>query len=123
MKRLTLGLMMVGLLTIAVSVTAQNGKTFTGEVTDFKCADFGSHTNMISTSQASDHPIKDGKECTLICEKRGLKLMLQNNKDRTVYMLDDQKKAEEFAGAKVTVTGTLDANKTNLKVASITAGS
>src|SRR5580700_3937840 len=109
MKRLTFGLMVLALVTFAaVRVTAQKGKSFTGEITDFKCADFGSHTNMISTSQGTDKPIKDAKECTMICAKRGLKYVLQNNADKTAYILDDQTKPAQFAGQKVTVMGTLD---------------
>jgi hypothetical protein len=40
-----------------------------------------------------------------------------------VYQLDDQKKAQGFAGAKVKVTGTYDTSSKTIHVANIQPGS
>jgi hypothetical protein len=53
----------------------------------------------------------------------GGKYTLFDPSTKTAYQLDDQKKPATFAGAKVTVTGTLNATTKTIHVASIKAGS
>lgn len=87
-------------------------KTFRGEIADSQCA-----LNVHSLSQshkemiAMKPEIKTDAECARFCVKeRGGRFMLQT-KDK-VYKLDAQVLAEEWAGQKVKVVGTLDP-KTN----------
>ena len=88
-------------------------KTFRGEIADSQCA-----LNVHSLSQshkemiAMKPEIKTDAECARFCVKeRGGKYVLQT-KDK-VYKLDAQVLAEQWAGQKVKVVGTLDP-KTNV---------
>jgi hypothetical protein len=49
----------------------------------------------------------------------GAKYVLYNPATKTTYELDDQKKPEQFAAQKVTVTGSLDAATNTIHVESI----
>src|SRR5437870_9290938 len=64
----------------------------------------------------------DDKSCTLMCVKNG-KFVLADRDHKRVYQLDKtgQKKAREFAGQKVTVTGRVTGN--SIKVTAIQAAS
>ena len=118
MKSLTLPFL-AGLMLVAVSLAAQGGNTFTGEIMDSACAKMGSHEGMMKS-----HPnMKTEKDCTLGCVKAGSQYVLYDSSTKTVYELSDQKKPEQFAGQKVTVTGKLDKGsntitETNIKPAS-----
>lgn len=88
-------------------------KTFRGEIADSQCA-----LNVHSLSQSHKEmmemkpEIKTEADCARFCVKeRGGRFMLQT-KDK-VYKLDAQVLAEQWAGQKVKVTGTLDP-KTNI---------
>lgn len=94
-------------------VRAQSDRTFDGEVADSQCA-----TNVHSLSRSHREMIEMGKagntpsECTHYCvTHRGGKYVLQVKGD--VYKLDRQDLAENMAGLKVRITGTLDP-KTNI---------
>lgn len=101
---------------LAVSLSAQRSATFTGEIVDSPCALLGAHEKMALKGE-------NNKDCTIRCVKLGGKYALLDAANKTWYQLDDQKKAEAFAGAKVTVTGTADATTKTLKVATIKAAS
>jgi hypothetical protein len=113
MKRLAIG---VGCLVASLSIFAQAPQTFKGEIIDSQCAALGGHQVM---AQKSESP----KDCTNRCVGMGGKYTLFDSSTKTAYQLDDQKKPAMFAGAKVTVTGTLNAATKTIKVASIKAGS
>jgi hypothetical protein len=94
---------------------AQNEHTFTGEVMDSQCAKLGAHAEMMK-----DHKeLNTAKECTLACVKNGDKFVLFNGATKVVYQLDDQNKPVQFAGANVTVTGTLDDSNKTIHVSDI----
>jgi hypothetical protein len=58
-------------------------------------------------------------ECTRACvDVHGASYVLYDGKD--VYMLNDQRMPEKFAGQKVKVTGTLDAKTKTIRVDTIT---
>ncbi len=97
---LVLGLVAVGL----VSAADAKATTITGYVTDSHCKDMGA---------------KEGhKDCALKCaHEKGGKLGVWDATSSKFYAFDDQKKAEEFAGSTVTVTGTVEGE--TIKVASI----
>ena len=99
---------------LAVSLSAQKAATFTGVVMDSPCALLGGHDKMALKGE-------NDKDCTLRCVKAGGKFALNDTANKTWYTLDDQKKAEAFAGAKVTVTGTADAATKTIKIATIKA--
>jgi hypothetical protein len=98
---LVVGLAAIGL---AAAGDAKAPSTITGYVTDSHCKDMGA---------------KEGhKDCAVKCaHEKGAKLGVWDAASSKFYTLDDQKKAEEFAGMNVTVTGTVDGE--NLKVATI----
>jgi hypothetical protein len=101
----------LGLLLIAALVPAQGKQTFAGAITDSMCA-AGDHSRMRMGPTAA--------ECTIACvDAHGASFILYDGKK--VFALSDQKTAEKFAGAKVMVTGTLDAATSTIRVDSITA--
>jgi len=106
----------------ASSFAAQKQQTITGEVMDSSCAKMGSHEMMekqhnMPASAASD------KACTTACIKAGAKLVLYDSATKTSYEIDDQKKAEQFAGEKVKVTGTVDTANSSIHIAKIAKAS
>ncbi len=92
--------------------------TFTGEIMDSQCAQMGSHDNMMKGEGA-----KNAKECTIACVKSGGKYALYDPTAKRAYQLDNQKKAGEYAGQKVTITGTLDSGTDSIHVTGIQPGS
>ena len=104
MKTTAIG--MIGLLIIAgslsaqraPSISAQNGETFTGEITDSLCAQ-GRHIEIL----------KSERNCMLTCVKSdGSQFVLYNSETKRIYNLDDQLQPEAFAGQEVIVIGTYD---------------
>jgi hypothetical protein len=112
----TLGLTLAtSILLCGLSLVAQQNQTYIGEVMDSACAKMGSHDAMMKS-----HPnMKTAKDCTLGCVKAGSKFVLYNSSNKIVYELDDQKKAEQFAGQMVTVAGNLDRASGIIHVANI----
>src|SRR5262245_8087347 len=76
-------------------------------------------TGYITDSHCKGEGAKDGhKDCALKCAKeKGATLGVWDATNSKFYALDDQKKAEEFAGSSVTVKGTVDGE--TIKVSSI----
>ncbi|MBI2185782.1 MAG: hypothetical protein HYU37_01520 [Acidobacteria bacterium] len=104
-------LLFVLLVLAAVSTAAQDAKTFTGVITDSMCAYTGHASMKMGPTDA---------DCTRACvEAHGAQYVLLDGKN--VYGLSDQKTPEKFAGAKVTVTGVLDAKTKMIQVKSISA--
>lgn len=101
---------------LAVSLAAQKPQTFAGEIMDQQCALLGGHMLMQQKGESA-------KDCTNRCVSIGGKYVLYDAGTKTVYMLDDQKKPQPFAGGKVQVTGSLDASTKTIHVASIKAAS
>jgi len=91
--------------------------TLQGSITDSQCA-----YNVHSETHSHEWMIKrgvqdasDDKSCTLHCVKdMGGSYVLVVKKD--IYRLDDQVKAEMFAGKNVKASGTLDARTHTLHV-------
>jgi hypothetical protein len=103
--------LLFGLLVIAALSAAPARLRFTGVITDSMCAK-GDHSQMRMGPTDAD--------CTLACvEAHGATYVLYDRK--AAYMLSDQKTPEEFAGQKVTVTGSLDAKTNTIQVDSIVA--
>ena len=103
--------LLLSLLTVAALSAAPGQRIFTGTITDSMCAT-GDHSRMRMGST-------DG-ECTVACvEAHGAAYVLYDGKES--YTLSDQQTPEKFAGKKVTVTGTLNAQTKTIQVDSITA--
>src|SRR5690348_1528101 len=85
--------------------------TLHGAIMDSQCA-FNVHSDAHSHEWMTKRGIQgatDEESCTQHCVKdMGGSYVLVAKKD--VYKLDDQVKAEQYAGKKVKVSGTLDAN-------------
>ena len=86
-----LGILLAAGLSLA---SPGNDKTFVGSISDSMC---GAKHMMAGES---------AKDCTLQCVKGGAKYILIDPSGK-IYQLSDQKTPEQFAGAKVNVTGTL----------------
>ena len=112
---------LAGVTTWAAQGHGADEKTFRGEIADSQCA-----LNVHSLSQshkemiAMKPEIKTDAECARFCVKeRGGRFMLQI-KDK-VYKLDAQVLAEQWAGQKVKLTGTLDPKTNTITVEKIEA--
>ena len=115
MKRLAIGLAAT-LAFLTVSFAAPKDESFSGEIMDSQCALLKGHEKMVQKGE-------NLKDCTIRCVSIGGKYVLFDRAKNMRYQLDDQKKAEQFAGAKVTVIGSYDAaiktiHTTNIKPAS-----
>jgi hypothetical protein len=113
------GFAAVGILAAAFSFSVPAKAAdmkFTGEIMDSACAKMGSHAKMIDSGK-----MKDGKSCTMGCVKGGASYVLYSAAKKTTYMLDDQTKPADFAGDKVTVTGTYDKATKTIHVTDIKA--
>jgi hypothetical protein len=106
----------IATLSLAASIALPQSRSFSGEIMDSQCAKMGTHAKMMPGVEA-----KNAKECTIKCVKIGGKYTLFDASSKSAYQLDNQDKAAEFAGQKVTVTGTLDAASKTIKVESIAA--
>ena len=85
----------------------------TGEIIDSVCAIDGSHVRMQKTGS------KDARACTLACAHNGGSFVLYNPETQTVYQLDDQQKPEQFAGQKVSVSGTYSEDSKTIHIQTI----
>jgi len=93
----------------------QNGlQTFSGEVMDDICAKDRTHAKMMAQMKSMGN---DPVVCSRKCHQLGAKYVLYDREKNTVYGLADQDKAEQFAGQKVRISGTLD--KKRIKIAKI----
>ena len=101
---------------LTTSLAAQKAQTFSGEIMDQQCALLGGHAAMMNQGESA-------KDCTNRCVSIGGKYVLFDSPNKTRYQLDDQKKAQTFAGAKVKITGTYDTSSKTIHVANIQAGS
>ena len=95
---------------------AANANSFSGEIMDSMCAGMGGHEQMIQGGK-----VKNAKDCTIECVKMGATYVLYDPATKTTYQLDDQKTPAQFAGAKVNVSGSLDAATKTIHVEKITA--
>jgi hypothetical protein len=95
---------------------AQKTQTFTGEIMDQQCALLGGHSAMMNQGESA-------KDCANRCVSIGGKYVLYDGGTKIVYQLDDQKKAQPFAGTKVKITGNYDTSSKTIHVATIQAGS
>jgi hypothetical protein len=90
------------------SQSPNGDQTVTGEVMDSLCAKNGNHQEMMEQMKSMGH---DGKTCSMKCMQLGAKYVLYDSSSKTIYALDDQQKAETFAGQTVHVSGTIQKNK------------
>ena len=101
----------LSLLILSGLEPAQSKRTFAGDITDSMCA-AADHSKMRMGPTSA--------ECTIACvDAHGAAFVLFDGKN--VFGLSDQKTSEKFAGRKVTVTGTLDADAKTIRMDSITA--
>ena len=114
MKRLALGFAAT-LVLLTVAGAAPKDQTFTGDIMASQCASMNGHAEMMKNHEN----INTAKECTLVCMKEGGKFVLFNAITKITYQLDDQNKLAQFAGASVTVTGTLNDSKKTIHVVTI----
>jgi Protein of unknown function (DUF5818) len=122
--RFVLGTMALGCaLAIATEARGGNEKAFQGEIADTQCA-----LNVHSLSQSHKEMIemkpevKTNADCARYCVKeRGGRFVLQT-KDK-VFKLDAQILAEQWAGLKVRVVGTLDPKTDIITVRTIKSAS
>lgn len=103
---------MLGVAAMALlSAAPPSPRKFTGKITDSMCIR-ADHRQMQMGA--------DDAECTIACVRaHGALYVLFDGKN--AYTLSDQDRPEKFAGKKVTVTGTLDAKTSTIRVESIAA--
>jgi hypothetical protein len=114
-KIASVALLISVVILFAIHVHAED-RTFSGAIMDSQCVSMGGHESMYNDE------IKNPKDCTIECVKYdGGKYELYDIATQKVYQLDDQKKAEQFAGEKVTVTGSYDESTQTIRVNKIEA--
>ena len=110
-----------GILAWANAAYAQAGavKTFRGEVSDSQCA-----LNVHSLTRSHEEMLKSksmggtSRSCSQYCiEHLGGELVLSSG--ATVFRLDNQSAAREYAGRKAKVVGTLDPRTKTIHIVSI----
>ena len=99
-----------------LGIARAKDQTFTGEIMDSQCAQMGSHDNMMKPEGATN-----AKECAIACVKSGGKYALYDPAAKRAYQLDNQKKAQDYAGQKVKITGNYDSSSDSIQVKSIAA--
>ena len=105
------GVLAAGALTTAALSAAQGKRAFTGKITDDECPTANHAAMQMGPNDA---------ECTVACvEAHGAQYLLYDGQH--AYGLSDQKTPKQFAGQKVTVTGTLDSKTSTIAVESIVA--
>lgn len=105
MKTLASAFLAVWLFAAAAPAAPSAELSFKGEIMDSQCAQVGSHDKMTKAEGA-----KTAKECSDTCVKMGGRYVLYDEATKTTYQLDDQKRAAEFSGQKVIVTGSMVGN-------------
>ncbi|HEY6253556.1 MAG TPA: hypothetical protein VI685_26660 [Candidatus Angelobacter sp.] len=87
-----------------------------GEVMDSQCA-YNVHSTSHSHESMTEKGVfgRDARSCTLHCAKEMAGVFVLIVK-KEVYRLEDQGQAEQFAGRKVKVSGTLDTKTHTLHV-------
>ena len=96
-------------LLAGAALAAPAKQTFVGIITDSECGSAGHARMRMGPTDA---------ECTYACiQAHGAQYVLLAGK--TIYNLSNQALPEKFAGAKVRVTGTLDAKTKTIAVESI----
>jgi hypothetical protein len=93
-----------------------NEQTFSGEIMDALCAKDGTHEKMMDDMKSMG---RNKNTCATKCAQLGSKYVLYDAEKKAIYALDNQDKAEAFAGQRVRVQGTLAKNK--IKVENIEA--
>jgi hypothetical protein len=88
---------------VGTTVASAANKSFTGQIMDAPCAKEGSHAAGYKMSGA-----RTPRDCTLACARAGAKLVLYDHLTKTIYQLDDQKAAKDFAGVNVKILGSYD---------------
>jgi hypothetical protein len=102
----------------ARKAATSKSQVYLGEIWDESCAKKGTHETMAGENNIPPGP-QMARECTRECHDMGSPLVLYNPANRHFYMLDNQAKAEPFAGEKVKVTGMLDKRTNTIHVAGI----
>ena len=111
-KGLNISLSFISLLIACCLGVVQAGlaqsQTLSGEIMDDLCAKDKSHEGMME--QMKDMG-RDPVACTKKCVDMGAHYVLYDRQKDVVYKIDNQEKAEPFAGKLVRVSGTVQKNK------------
>jgi hypothetical protein len=103
---------LVSLLLACCLGLAQSGQaqsqTFSGEIMDDLCAKDKSHEGMMDQMKSMS---RDPAVCARKCVELGAHYVLYDHKKDVVYKIDNQEKAEPFAGKQVRISGTVQKNK------------
>jgi hypothetical protein len=114
---LLLAFTLVASLSFGKDKPKENAISLRGAIMDSQCA-YNVHSDTHSHDWMTKRGVQganDEESCTQHCVKdMGGSYVLVVKKD--VYKLDDQIKAEQFAGKKVKINGSLDANSHTLHV-------
>jgi hypothetical protein len=110
-------LLIICCLGLALASQAQSApQTLSGEIMDDLCAKDKSHEGMMDQMKSMS---RDPVTCTKKCVELGAHYVLYDRKKDVVYKIDNQEKAEAFAGKEVRISGTVQKNK--LKIDTIEA--
>jgi len=86
-------------------------QSLSGEIMDDLCAKDKSHKGMMEQmKEMSGDPVT----CTKKCVELGAHYVLYDHQKDVVYKIDNQEKAEPFAGKQVRISGTVQKNKVKI---------
>lgn len=100
----------------AFALPRPKARAFAGQIMDEPCATQGNH--KMGYQMTGTHTPKD---CTIACANAGAKIVLYSAATKTIYLLDNQAKAREFAGQTVEVFGAYDPHTRTIHVEKIEA--
>jgi len=81
---------------------------------DIQCATMGTHDRMMKGVDA-----RDAKECSQKCVRMRGKYVLFDVGTNTIYQIDNQQKSARYAGQKVSLEGTYNADSKTIHLESI----
>ncbi len=100
----------------AFALPRPKARAFAGQIMDEPCAKQGNH--KMGYQMTGTHTPRD---CTIACANAGAKIVLYNAAAKTIYLLDNQAKAREFAGQTVEVFGAYNPRTRTIHVEKIAA--
>lgn len=109
-KRTILAIAMLALLS-TLNLSAQKEQAFHGTITDSRCVDPNGHAAISASNETA-------ARCSISIQK-GAKYVLLSPTNETLYQLDHQNTAREFAAKNVAVIGIVDKETRTIQVSDI----
>ena len=106
---------------IVVLTASAGARTFKGQIMDSECASNAHSTTHSHVEMAGIKGNISDRQCTILCVEQGDSIYVFLDHDgKTVYKLStEQKDLKQYAGEKIEIVGSLDAQGKRIIVSSI----